>query len=78
MTGANAEGRQGLKRIKAAGGLAIVQNARHGRGGVHARGAIQATEVDHVLEQNEIGSFLMRCCGNKRMDEKCLVLSLGY
>ncbi len=58
LTGANADGSQGLKAIKAAGGLAIVQDPATAEADYMPRKAMKATEVDQVLELNQIGPFL--------------------
>ncbi len=63
LTGANADGSQGLKRIKAAGGFAIVQNPETAESTEMPQAAIAATNVDLVVELNEIGPFLVSCCG---------------
>lgn len=60
LTGANADGSQGLKRIKGAGGLAIVQDPRRAEADTMPRAAIMAADVDYVLPLEEIGPFLIR------------------
>lgn len=68
LTGANADGSQGLKRIKAGGGLAIVQDPATAEAEAMPRAAIQATSVDHVLGLNEIGPFLVSYCVGSSQD----------
>jgi len=58
LTGANSDGSQGLRNIKARGGLAIVQNPASAEAACMPREAIAATPVDHVLALEEIGPFL--------------------
>ena len=71
LTGANADGCQGLKRIRAAGGVAIVQDPSTADAEYMPREAINTTEVDHVLRLNDIGPFLARLVGKKSADVKC-------
>lgn len=58
LTGANADGSHGLKRIKESGGLAMVQDPETAEVDTMPRAAVRATEVDHVLSLEEIGPFL--------------------
>ncbi len=60
LTGANADGSNGLKRIKELGGLAIAQDPETAEADVMPRAAIAATEVDHVLPVEQIGPFLAK------------------
>jgi len=73
LTGANEDGSQGLKRIKTAGGLAIVQNPATAESSVMPQAAIEATNVDWVLELNEIGPFLVSCCADSSRNEDSTV-----
>ena len=59
LTGANHDGSQGLKYIKQRGGLALVQNPETAEMGAMPRSALEAVEVDGVLELEEIGPRLM-------------------
>ncbi len=60
MTGANSDGAQGLAAVKAAGGLAIVQNPESADSPMMPTAALQVTQVDHVLDLTEIATFLAR------------------
>jgi two-component system chemotaxis response regulator CheB len=60
LTGANDDGSQGLKKIKMAGGLAIVQAPETAEVDVMPMAAIAAVEPDHILSLEEIGPFLNR------------------
>jgi two-component system chemotaxis response regulator CheB len=67
LTGANRDGGIGLARIKAQGGLAIVQNPETAESPAMPRAAIAATQVDRVLPLDEIAPFLNELCHtNKR------------
>ncbi|MBF0486918.1 MAG: chemotaxis protein CheB [Nitrospirae bacterium] len=54
LTGANKDGSMGLKRIKARGGTAIVENPRSAQFPDMPLAAISETEVDYILDVNEI------------------------
>jgi len=62
LTGANADGAQGLAAIKARGGLAIVQDPKTAENRVMCDAALAATAVDKVLPLEEIGPFLAEVC----------------
>jgi two-component system chemotaxis response regulator CheB len=62
LTGASADGAAGLARIKARGGVAIVQDPRTAERGEMPRAAIDATHADAVLPLDEIGRFLFGLC----------------
>lgn len=59
LTGANADGSHGLKTIKGAGGLAIVQDPRTAEADTMPQAAIMAADVDYVLPLEEIGPALI-------------------
>jgi two-component system chemotaxis response regulator CheB len=59
LTGANADGSHGLKRIKESGGVTIVQDPATAEIETMPRAAIAATQVDHILPLEEIGPFLV-------------------
>jgi two-component system chemotaxis response regulator CheB len=61
LTGANGDGAQGLKTIKARGGLAIVQNPRTAAATAMPQAALAATPADHVVDLAEIAPLLIRC-----------------
>ena len=58
LTGANADGSQGLKVIKEAGGLAIIQDPDTAEADTMPRAAMAAATIDHVLPLKEISAFL--------------------
>jgi len=62
LTGANIDGSLGLKSIKNAGGLAVVQDPDTAEMVAMPKGAIMTTEVDHILPLEEIGPFLTTLC----------------
>ena len=57
LTGANHDERQGLKTIKEAGGIAIVQDPATAEVSEMSQAALNATDVDHVLPLEWIGFF---------------------
>ena len=58
LTGANSDGAEGLKKIKAAGGLVLVQDPATAEADAMPRAAIKAADPDHILPLDEIGIFL--------------------
>jgi two-component system chemotaxis response regulator CheB len=58
LTGANADGAQGLKAIKARGGLAVVQDPQTAAATTMPRAALEATPVDHVVALERIAPLL--------------------
>jgi len=58
LTGANADGAAGLARIKAVGGVAIVQDPRTAVAAAMPEAALVATAADAVLPLSELGQFL--------------------
>jgi two-component system chemotaxis response regulator CheB len=58
LTGANADGAQGLKTIKARGGLAVVQDPHTAAAMSMPRAALDATHVDHVVPLERIAPLL--------------------
>ena len=59
LTGANNDGAQGIKQIKAQGGLAIVQDPQTADSPYMPKAALEATQVDCVLSPREIGRYLL-------------------
>lgn len=59
LTGASGDGSRGLKTIKAAGGLTVVQDPETAEAPVMPREAIRALAVDHVLPLEGIARFLI-------------------
>lgn len=58
LTGANSDGSEGVKQIKAAGGLIIAQNPQNASSAVMPQSAIDTGCVDFILELEEIPHFL--------------------
>lgn len=58
LTGANADGAAGLARIKASGGVAVVQDPATAESSEMPESAIAATVVDRVLPLPAISSYL--------------------
>ncbi len=58
LTGANGDGSSGLKQVKEAGGLTIVQRPSTAAVDVMPRAALKATAVDRVLDLKQIGCLL--------------------
>jgi two-component system, chemotaxis family, protein-glutamate methylesterase/glutaminase len=59
LTGASSDGSQGLNRIKASGGLTLVQDPAKAEFSTMPKAAIQTTAVDHILTLDEMGHFLI-------------------
>lgn len=59
LTGANADGAQGCKRIKALGGVVVVQEPASAASSTMPAAAIAATQVDQVLPLAEIAPWLV-------------------
>jgi two-component system chemotaxis response regulator CheB len=62
LTGANSDGADGLARIKARGGVAIVQDPATSQRSTMPEAAIAATAADAVLPLDEIPAFLYGLC----------------
>ncbi|MFN2455448.1 MAG: chemotaxis protein CheB [Pyrinomonadaceae bacterium] len=60
LTGANADGARGLARIKACGGIAVVQDPATAESRAMPEAAIAATKIDRVLPLAEIAPFLIQ------------------
>ncbi len=60
LTGANDDGARGMARIKAAGGLTIVQSPESAVVATMPEAAIRATEIDYVLPPAGIGALLVQ------------------
>jgi two-component system chemotaxis response regulator CheB len=58
LTGANGDGARGLARVKAAGGLAVVQDPATARAPEMPRAALAAAAPDRILPLEEIAPFL--------------------
>ena len=62
LTGTNADGAQGLARIKERGGLTVVQEPSEAECPIMPEAAIAASPIDHVLALAEIPPLLARLC----------------
>jgi two-component system, chemotaxis family, protein-glutamate methylesterase/glutaminase len=62
LTGANHDGKQGLKKIKARGGLTIVQEPGTAESYIMPEAAISAVAVDWILNLSDIASQLVELC----------------
>lgn len=62
LTGANEDGARGLARIKALGGVAIVQEPETSARRAMPDAALAATDADAVLPLDEIPAFLYGLC----------------
>lgn len=60
LTGANKDGSQGLKKVKEAGGLAIVQTPETSEVAAMPRAAISTVNPDYVLPLEKIGPLLRK------------------
>lgn len=62
LTGANRDGANGLAKIKALGGLAVVQEPESAESRAMPDAAISATKVDRILPLAGIAPFLNELC----------------
>jgi len=60
LTGANADGSQGLKTIKDRGGLTIVQNPDTAESPYMPKAALSVTHADHIVDLNDIAPLLIQ------------------
>lgn len=66
LTGANADGAVGAKRIKERGGFVVVQDPATAESAEMPKAAIQAARVDRILPLDRIGPFLIELCRDSR------------
>jgi two-component system chemotaxis response regulator CheB len=59
LTGANADGSRGAKRIKTRGGMVVVQDPATAESPTMPQAAIDAARVDRILPLDRIGPFLV-------------------
>jgi two-component system chemotaxis response regulator CheB len=64
LTGANADGAGGARRIKERGGFVVVQDPATAESKEMPAAAIAATRVDRILPLERIGPFLVELCRN--------------
>ncbi len=62
LTGANSDGAEGLRYIAENGGKTIVQSVASAESKAMPKAAIEAVDVDHILDLKEIGRFLNTIC----------------
>lgn len=62
MTGANDDGARGAARIKAAGGMVLVQDPKTAEARAMPEAAIKAAKVDRILPLPDISRFLLERC----------------
>lgn len=62
LTGANADGARGAKRIKQRGGIVIVQDPATAEAPAMPQAAIEAVRVDQILPLDRIGPYLVELC----------------
>lgn len=65
LTGANADGSQGLAKIKHLGGLTIVQSPESAECDIMPRAAITSVAVDHIVPLDKISRFLNSLASGK-------------
>ncbi len=58
LTGASVDGSQGMRAIKASGGLTGFQDPATAEAAMMPGAAIEVTDVDHILALEKIGGFL--------------------
>jgi two-component system chemotaxis response regulator CheB len=66
LTGSNADGAAGARRIKERGGFVLVQDPKTAESPAMPAAAISATPVDRILPLDRIGPFLVELCRNSR------------
>jgi len=62
LTGANADGAQGLRYLRGQGGLTVVQSVDSAEFSAMPLSGIEAAQPDHILPLDEIGRFLNLVC----------------
>lgn len=70
LTGASRDGAKGLASIKAAGGLAVVQDPEEAESRAMPEAAVAAARVDRVLRLREIAPFLNDLCRQRAAGER--------
>lgn len=60
LSGANKDGARGLKKIKDAGGTAIVQDPKECEVATMTEAALKMTQVDHVFSTQQIIDYLLK------------------
>jgi two-component system, chemotaxis family, protein-glutamate methylesterase/glutaminase len=62
LTGANADGARGVKRVKECGGFVVVQDPETAEARSMPDAAIKSARVDRILPLERIGPFLVELC----------------
>ncbi|MDZ8187681.1 MAG: chemotaxis protein CheB [Nostoc sp. ChiSLP02] len=62
LTGANHDGMQGLKKVKARGGITIVQEPATAESSIMPEAAISAVAVDWILKLSDIAGQMVKLC----------------
>ncbi len=70
LTGANADGSRGAKRIKSRGGFLVVQDPATAEAPAMPAAAIAAARVDRILPLDRIGPFLLELCRSSAVAAK--------
>ncbi len=70
LTGANADGARGLARIKACGGMAVVEDPQTAESRAMPEAAIAATKADKILPLAEIAPFLSKLVSSPGLRRK--------
>ena len=65
LTGANRDGAAGLRTVKAAGGVTIVQNPEDAEAATMPKAALRLMKPDKVMSLSEIGCYLKECVHEK-------------
>jgi len=63
LTGANADGSEGLRKVKSLGGTAIVQNPKNAFMDTMPRAALKAVDPDFIVDLDDIPALLTKLCG---------------
>lgn len=66
LTGANDDGAEGARRVKARGGVVVVQDPETAEASEMPRAAIAAAPVDRILPLDQIASYLVDRCAVPR------------
>jgi len=70
LTGASADGSQGLKAIRERGGCALVQDPQTAECAVMPNAAIAATSVNHVLRLPDLGRIVAALAGRRAAEPR--------
>lgn len=70
LTGASKDGAEGIRAIREAGGLTIVQDPKEAEYSIMPESALALTKVDKVLSLQQIGDFLIGLNNKRREADK--------